>query len=146
VEFLEVTYIRDLKLNYCVGCLSCLKTGRCFQQDDANTVLPKMMEADVVYFASPVYYYSVSGQMKVFIDRMNPLYNRMQSKEFYYMVTAAEDDKRQLDRAMDALQGFADCFKQIEVKGRIYGGGAEKKGDITYLPAYQEAYELGRQV
>lgn len=142
----EIVYIRDQKLNYCVGCLSCLKTGRCFQQDDANSLLPKMMEADVVCFSCPVYYYSVSGQMKVFIDRMNPLYGKMRNKDFYYMVTAAEEEREKLDRAIEAMEGFADCFEDIRRCGRVYGGGAEKKGDVINLPAYNEAYEMGKSI
>jgi len=142
----ETVYLRNLKINYCIGCLACQRTGRCFQQDDANSLLPKMMEADVICFSCPVYYYSVSGQMKVFLDRMNPLYGHLRDKEVYYMVTAAEESHQQLDRAMDALQGFVDCFDGMVVKGRIYGGGATDKGDIVKLPAYQEAYEMGRNI
>lgn len=60
-----------------------------------------MMEADAVCFSCPVYYYSVCGQMKVFLDRMNPLYDKMKDKDFYYMVTAQDDNRRQLERAFD---------------------------------------------
>jgi multimeric flavodoxin WrbA len=63
----ETVYLREKKLNYCQGCLVCLKKGECFQKDDANSLLPKMMEADVVCFSCPVYYYSVCGQMKVVV-------------------------------------------------------------------------------
>ena len=142
----ETIHLRDLQLNYCVGCLSCLKTGRCFQQDDANGLLPKMLEADVVVLSCPVYYYSVCGQMKVFLDRMNPLYGHLKGKELYYIVTAVDENQAQLDRAMDALQGWADCFEGMQVRGRIYGGGADKKGDIASLPAYHHAYKTGKTV
>lgn len=90
--------------------------------------------------------YSVSGQMKVFLDRMNPLYERMKDKDFYYIVTAADTDKKQLDRAFDAFDGFADCFENIRLCGRIYGGGADKKGEVMALAAYTEAYEIGKTV
>ncbi|MBR1834801.1 MAG: flavodoxin family protein [Bacteroidales bacterium] len=142
----ETVYLRDLKIDYCIGCLACQRTGSCFQKDDANSLLGKMLEADVVCFSCPVYYYSVSGQMKVFIDRMNPLYGHMAHKDFYYMVTAQDESHTQLDRAMDAMEGFADCFEDIRRCGRIYGGGAVDKGDIVQLPAYQEAYAMGRNI
>lgn len=142
----EIVYLRDLSINYCVGCLACQKTGRCFQKDDANALLPKMMEADVVCFSCPVYYYSVSGQMKTFIDRMNPLYDRMKDKDFYYMLTAQDDSHKQLDRAFDVFDGFADCFDDIRRAGRVYGGGADKKGEVKELPAYNEAYEMGKRI
>ena len=58
----ETVYLREKKLNYCQGCLVCLKKGECFQKDDANSLLPKMMEADVVCFSCPVYYYQVLRQ------------------------------------------------------------------------------------
>ena len=142
----EVVYLRDLKIGYCQGCMVCLKKGECFQKDDCNSLLPKMMEADVVCFSCPVYYYSVTGQMKTFIDRMNPLYEKMKDKDFYYMVTAMDEDHAQLDRAFDVFDGFADCFDDIRRCGRIYGGGADKKGDIKSLPAFKEAYEMGKRV
>ncbi len=51
--------------------------------------------------------------MKVFLDRMNPLYDKMKDKDFYYMVTAQDDNRVQLDRAFDVFDGFADCFDDI---------------------------------
>ena len=142
----EIVYLREKKLNYCQGCLVCLKNGECFQKDDANSLLPKMMDADAVCFSCPVYYYSVCGQMKVFLDRMNPLYDKMKDKDFYYMVTAQDNNKAQLDRAFDVFDGFADCFEDIRRCGRVYGGGADKKGDILSLPAMDEAYKMGLSV
>ena len=142
----ETVYLRNLNINYCIGCLACQRTGRCFQQDDANSLLPKMMEADVICFSCPVYYYSVSGQMKVFLDRMNPLYGHLAHKDFYYMVTAQDESHTQLDRAIDALEGFADCFDDIRRCGRVYGGGAVDKGDILNPPACQDAYNMGRNL
>lgn len=142
----EIVYLRDKKLNYCKGCLVCLKKGDCFQKDDANSLLPKMMEADAVCFSCPVYYYSVCGQMKVFLDRMNPLYDKMKDKDFYYMVTAQDDNRKQLDRAFDVFDGFADCFENIRRCGRVYGGGADKKGEVKDLSAFNEAYEMGKSI
>ena len=142
----EIVYLRELKINYCQGCLVCLKRGECFQQDDANMLLPKMLEADVVCFCCPVYYYSVTGQMKTFIDRMNPLYGKMRDKDFYYMLTAAEESHQQLDRAFDVFDGFADCFENIRRCGRVYGGGADAKGAIREMAAFNEAYQLGSKI
>lgn len=143
----QTVYLRQLKMGFCHGCLACLPDKKfCIQNDDANALLPWVLDADVICFATPVYYYSITGQMKTFLDRMNPLYGHLRNKEVYYMVTAMDEDHAQLDRAMDALQGFVDCFEDMKVKGRIYGGGANEKGTIVHLPAYQEAYDMGRQV
>ena len=44
------------------------------------------------------------------------------------------------------LDGFADCFDDIRRCGRVYGGGADKKGEVKDLPAYNKAYELGKSI
>lgn len=58
----------------CKGCLACQQTGNCVIKDDANAITDKMLEADVVAWATPIYYYEMSGQMKTMIDRakLNP--------------------------------------------------------------------------
>ncbi len=84
--------------------------------------------------------------MKVFLDRCNPLFEQMKNKDFYYMVTAMDTERPNLEIVMDTFHGFAMCFDDIREKGRVYGGGADKKGDITSLPAYEEAYEMGKQI
>ncbi|MBQ6068230.1 MAG: flavodoxin family protein [Bacteroidales bacterium] len=143
----EIIHLRNLKINYCLGCLGCLPDKMaCVQRDDANSLIPKLVAADVIVFSTPVYYYSVTAQMKTFLDRMNPLFGHLSNKELYYMVTAVDEDHTQLDRAMDALQGWADCFDNMKVCGRVYGGGAGNKGDIVKLPSYQQAYDMGKKL
>ena len=69
----ETIYLREKQYGFCKGCLACQKTGRCVIQDDAVEVAEKMHHADVLAFATPVYYYSVSGQLKTMFDRANCL-------------------------------------------------------------------------
>lgn len=142
----ETIIVRDLKLNYCIGCFACLKTGRCVQEDAMNDILTKMIDADDICFSTPVYYYSLSGQMKVFLDRCNPLYERMKGKTFYYMFTVADGDKKNLEYAMDAFHGFAMCFDDITEAGRVYGTGADGKGAVKDAPAFNETYEMGKNL
>jgi multimeric flavodoxin WrbA len=153
----KVIYLRDYQIKYCMGCMTCQKAnispssnpynfGRCTVKDDVSRLLPELMEADVIAFASPVYYYDVCGQMKTFIDRCNPLYDHMKDKDFYYMVTCADDSPEMIHRVFDSFEGFAYCFDNILNKGRIYGLCADKKGEITSTPAYNEAYEMGKLV
>lgn len=61
-------------INFCIGCLSCQKTHKCVIDDDSREITEKMLNADVIVFATPVYYYSVCGQLKTLLDRANPLY------------------------------------------------------------------------
>jgi multimeric flavodoxin WrbA len=70
----EEVSLADKEIRFCKGCLACVKTLRCVQKDDAVEICAKMLNADVIAWATPVYYYSISGQMKTMIDRGNPLY------------------------------------------------------------------------
>ena len=70
VEFLS---LRGKDIRFCIGCLSCQKTGSCVLKDDVPEIMAKVKEAEVVVFATPIYYYEMSGQMKTLLDRLNPL-------------------------------------------------------------------------
>jgi multimeric flavodoxin WrbA len=70
----EKITLKNKKLNFCVGCLTCQRTLECIFKDDANQIVSKMKNADVLVFATPIYYYEMSGQMKTLLDRANPLY------------------------------------------------------------------------
>ena len=58
---------------FCKGCLACQKLGKCVIDDDANAIMQKVLEADIVCWATPIYYYEMSGQMKVLIDRIEEI-------------------------------------------------------------------------
>ena len=58
--------MREKQVSFCKGCLACLKLGHCIIQDDAVEIAAKMHDADVLVFATPVYYYCVSGQLTGF--------------------------------------------------------------------------------
>ena len=72
----EVVSLRDKNIAFCRGCFACQKIGKCIIKDDANEIADKICEADVVVWATPIYYYEMSGQMKTMIDRANSLYSR----------------------------------------------------------------------
>ena len=88
----EKVFLKDLKINYCTGCNRCYNGEHpCPQRDDAAGVLEKMVAADVIVMATPVYFYTVCGQMKTLIDRCCARYTEMTDKEFYFILTAAEE-------------------------------------------------------
>ena len=67
VELLE---LKGKKINYCLGCNTCQKNGgTCVYKDNVPEILEKMIKADVIVLASPIYFYSITGQMKTLIDR-----------------------------------------------------------------------------
>ena len=105
-----------------------------------------MLAADVIVMATPVYFYTMSAQMKTLIDRCCGLYTQMQNKEFYFIVTAAEDDQKKIERTIDTFQGFLDCLDGATIKGVVYGLGVWHAGEIKGNLAMQEAYDLGHKV
>ena len=64
----ELISLKNKTIGFCKGCLACQQTGHCVIKDDANAITDKMLEADVIAWATPIYYYEMSGQMKTMID------------------------------------------------------------------------------
>lgn len=140
----EKIYIQDLKIGGCRACYGCRKTRECVQKDDMTDLLNKMVMADVIVLATPVYFYSMDGQMKIMIDRTLPRYTEIANKDFYFIATAAAG-KRAMERTMDSLRGFTDCLPGAKVKGMIYGEGVYQKGEVLETRAMKEAFEAGRR-
>lgn len=143
----EKIFLRDKTIHYCTGCSTCSLHGKpCPQKDDAVDVINRMLEADVIVMATPVYFYTMSAQMKTLIDRCCGLYTQMTGKEFYFIVSAAEDDKQKMLRTIDTFQGFLDCLENPVAKGTVFGLGVWHVGEIKGNPAMAEAYEMGRSI
>lgn len=142
----EKIFISNKKIGYCTGCYTCSQTGKCVQDDDMSEILEKMIEADVIVMATPVYFYSIDAQLKTLIDRTVARYIQINNKEFYFIVTAADNDKSKLERTIECFRGFTDCLEGSKEKGIIYGVGAWQKGDIQGSQAMKEAYNMGENV
>ncbi len=142
----EKIFLKDKKIAYCTGCNFCYDTHRCSQRDDMGDLIEKMIAADVIVLASPIYFYTMCGQMKVFIDRCCAGYTQMTGKDFYYILTAAESSKAAVERAVTEFGGFLACLENPTHRGTIYGTGAWKVGEIKSTPAMAEAYAMGKGI
>ncbi len=143
----ETISLKGKNLAFCKGCLACQKIGKCVIDDDASAIADKMEQADVIAFASPVYYYSISGQLKTMIDRVNSLYPKdYKFRDIYFLATAAEDDEETFEGAEKAIQGWIDCFEKAKLKGTVYCGGVNDGGDIDGNAVLQRAYDMGKNV
>ena len=137
----------DKTIGFCRGCLACQKTKRCVIHDDADIIAQKMQTADVIVFATPIYYYEMSGQMKTMLDRGNPLYSSDYAfREIYLLATAADADESAMDGAIKGLEGWIACFGKARMVGTVFGGGADAIGTIKGNPALMKAYEMGKTV
>lgn len=143
----ETVSLRNKSIGFCRGCLACLKLGKCVIGDDAVKIAEKMKNADVLVFATPVYYYSLSGQLKTMLDRANSLYdNDYKFTEVYLLATAAEDEKTTVEGTEKAVQGWVDCFDRARLSGVVFAGGVNDSGDIAGHKGLKEAYEAGKNV
>lgn len=139
--------LRDKSIGFCKGCFACLKTGSCVIRDDAIEIAKQMHDADVLVFASPIYYYEMSGQMKTLLDRANSLYGSdYRFRDVYFLSTAAEDADGVDNRAISGLEGWIACFERAKMAGTVFAGGVNDAGEISGHPALQKAYEMGKAV
>jgi multimeric flavodoxin WrbA len=143
----EKIFFKDKEINYCLACDSCLDNeSNCIQEDDMAEVLDKMIAADVIVMATPVYFYTMNAQMKTLIDRTYPKYTQIRNKDIYLIVTAAVRNKQALERTIEGFRGFTSLLSGAKEMGIIYGTGAWKIGDIKGTKAMDQAYEMGKTV
>ena len=135
-------------IQFCKGCLGCQKLGRCVINDDVNDIMAKVLKADVVCWATPIYYYEMSGQMKTLLDRMNPLYpSDYKFRKVYMLSVAAEDEDYVPEKAVSGLQGWVDCFEKAELAGTLFCGGISDPNEATGRSVeLDEAYQFGEQL
>ena len=135
------------EIQFCKGCFACQKLGRCVIKDDVNDIMAKVLEADVVCWATPIYYYEMSGQMKTLIDRMNALYPLdYKFRDVYLLTTAAEDEEETPKRAEAGLTGWIDCFPKSRLVGTLFCGGVNDPREIEGNAKLQDAFEFGKAV
>ena len=164
----EIVSVRDYKVNPCLGCNACFKTngqsseshpssledgrvvtdegeanGICAQKDDMALIYEKINQADMLVIASPVYFYGISAQLKVVIDRFhNPIRDTFHIKKMALLLVGAAT----LPELFDAiLTEYTLCLKffNIEDAGKVLVRGVKDKGDIKNTDALNEAYRLG---
>lgn len=143
----EKIFLGNKIINYCIGCEYCTKNGgKCIHNDDMGQILEKIIEADVIVMATPVYYYSMNGQMKTLIDRTVARNKEIKNKEFYFILAAADPNNEEMESVLEGFRGFTRCLCEAKENGIIYGTGAWAKGEIKESFAMKEAYEMGKCV
>lgn len=145
VEFVSLI---GKKIDFCIGCLTCQLTQECVIKDDANEIAEKVKNADVVVYATPVYYYEMSGQMKTLIDRMNCLFpSDYKFRDVYLLAASAEDEESAMDGAVKGVQGWVDCFEKANLASVIRGTGLTETGEAKKdEEILKKAYEMGKRV
>jgi multimeric flavodoxin WrbA len=141
----ELISLRVKEIKFCVGCLSCQKTGSCVFKDDVPAIMDSVLNADVVCWATPIYYYEMSGQMKTLIDRMNAMYPKdYRFRDIYLLTTAAEDEDSTPKRAEGGLQGWIDCYEKSKLKAQLFCGGVNSAREIEETPNCKRLSNWGK--
>ena len=147
----EKINLNDYTIQPCLACEYCRRHQNiCCQKDDANEIIQKMIDADIWVLSSPVYFYSISAQMKLLIDRFFAREYEMREsqkrKKVYYIITSGASDLSEHTATIESLRGFIQVLRTVDEAGIMNGAGAFLKGDVLKQPAYQFAYEMGKQM
>lgn len=140
----EKISLREKEIFPCKACYACFRTGRCVQKDDMAEILEKAEKADVLLLASPTYFLTMSGQMKVMIDRLLPKWQGLGGKDAYVIVTGHDSRgglKRNADDLTEILENLGDRVRKI-----IWGERVWQKGEVIGTKAMEEAYLAGKGI
>lgn len=143
----ETVSLMGKDIAFCKGCLACQNLGHCVIKDDALEITEKMKNAEVIVFATPIYYYEMSGQMKTLLDRANSLFSSdYKFRDIYFLSTAADNEDDVDERALHGLDGWIACYEKCKLAGNIFAGGVNAPGEINGHPALKEAYDMGAKI
>lgn len=144
----ELISLRKQPIDYCIGCYYCAKhEGKCFQKDNLNEILEKVIQADVLVFATPIYFYSITAQLKAFLDRTVARYTQITNKDLYLIATCADTSKQAITGAKTAIDGWLDCVENVRLKGILYGTNLTNVGDaVKEEKILREAYRMGENI
>ncbi|MBR1600565.1 MAG: flavodoxin family protein [Alphaproteobacteria bacterium] len=145
VEFVN---LKGKNINPCLGCMACQKTLRCVQNDDMSKLISKVRNADVLIFATPIYFYEMCGQLKMFLDRCYPLYpGDYNFRDVYIITTSRAAATHTSDTATMGLLGWITCFEKANLAGMVIGAGVNNPNEIMEHPdLLQQAYEIGQNL
>lgn len=132
-------------INFCRGCLACQKSNGCIIQDDMSQIVEQMMAAEVIVFATPIYFYEMCGQMKTLLDRSNPIFPMEYNfRDIYLLATAADGADSSMDIAVRGLEGWIGCFKKARLAGVVRATSVDDAGKITeHVDILKTAYTMG---
>ena len=135
----------DMKIGGCRGCVYCQDNrGKCAQTDDMAEVLAGLHEADAIVFASPVYFFSFTAQLKLAIDRMYPL-KEGNAKQAAILLACADETTDTAEGAMAIYQRIVEYYGWNDA-GVIIAAGVEDIGDIDGKIELENAKRLGAEI
>ena len=152
-------YVRDYEIAPCIECNACFKLGRCVVKDEMREVYPKLLEADRIIFASPIFFMGVTGWAKALIDRCQALWAKKYVLEQPVVETEREAQRKGIfisvggtkganlfEGAIQIVKIFFDAL-DVKYSGGLFYRSIDDKGEVKKHPkALQEAYEAGQKL
>ena len=152
--------LSEIEVKGCLGCNACRYGKPCVQPDDFNRIVPKLKEADLVVFASPLYFWTISSKLKAFIERFyciaqrdeTPPYGRYEKypvKDAALLMTSADDFFWTFEQAVSYYQFAIVNYIGFTDKGMLLAGGCgdtNGKPNIRSTAHLKSAYEFGKNI
>jgi multimeric flavodoxin WrbA len=147
----ESVFLHRLKIHPCNGCDACVKIGRCPTKDDMQPLYDKLIEADAIVLASPIYWFNYTAQLKICIDRWYAIWKNnhdaFKNKPFGFILTYGDTDLYN-SGAINAIYTFETMVRFLDARiiGWVYGslsdvGDAQKNPELM-----QKAFQLGEKI
>jgi len=147
----DLVLLEEVTVNECDGCHACWTEGECTQGDDMNALYPRLAEADVIVFGTPVYWYGPTALMKAFLDRFvffNCPEHRPQVRgtRAALVVPFEEPDERTAELVV-AMFDRSFAYLEVERAGLLLAPGVTRRGEVREHDALMaKAYDLGRNL
>lgn len=149
----ESVFLSSLNINYCKACDHCQKDNSdgCILKDDMTALYPRLEEADTIVFATPVYWFNMTAQIKTFIDRLYAVgvedKNIFKDKQMAALLCYADDDPFD-SGAVNALRSFQDTFSYLGAinAGMVYGSAGDPGEISKNKEVMKKAEALGKKL
>jgi multimeric flavodoxin WrbA len=155
---IERLYLSDLKITPCTECHGCDETGDCVILDEMQKIYPKLLEADIIILASPIFFYGVTAWAKTLIDRSQALWAKKylvndpamgkkgKRRKGFFISVGATKGQKVFEGAILTGKYFFDALN-AEYTGELVYRGVDGKGEILKHPkALEQAREAGRRL
>lgn len=139
--------LTDLQIRPCTGCVSCGYEGPCVQKDENQIIRQAVLEADMIVFATPLYYYGMSAQLKTVIDRFCAYNSSIQRKHMKSALLAVAWNSD--DWTFEALESHYKTlvrYLNLTDMGMVLGYGCGTRSMTEHSRFPQQAYVLGKQL
>lgn len=145
----EKVYLKEQEIKDCLGCCACQKNGGiCVQKDDMQKIYDKMKAADIIVFASPVYFYTWTSLMKRALDRTIAVEVQLTNKMFYLISAGQAPSEQYMTTMIDSFRKYISCFRGEgnQEGGYVFGYGTDQPGDVDGTEAMEKAYKMGLSI